>query len=68
MDEVERLREALRKIAAFGDPYEIAEDPEEWGGPDDALETVCMAYENIQGIARAALAKDRLSALPGSEK
>lgn len=49
------LVEALRKIAAFGDPYEIADNPEEFGGTDDGCETVCMAYENMQSIARAAL-------------
>lgn len=55
-------------ISAFADPYEIASNPEDFGGTDDGEETVCMAYDNMQGIAyvgaseiRAALAKARPS-------
>lgn len=50
-----RYEAALRQIAAYGDPYEIAEEPDEFGGTDDGLETVCMAYENMQSVARRAL-------------
>jgi hypothetical protein len=52
---IERAEARLKAITEFGDPYEINEDPEEYGGPDDGLETVCMAYENMQCIAAAAL-------------
>lgn len=55
-----RLVEGLSNIATrlealenYGDPYEIADDPEDFGGTDDGLETVCMAYENLQGSAAA---------------
>lgn len=54
--QAEKDAEALRKIAAYGDPYEIADAPEDFGGTDDGTETVCMAYENMQSIAQARLA------------
>jgi hypothetical protein len=60
---LERAAERFAAIVAFGDPNEISQEPEEFGGTDDGLETVCMAYENMQFIAergaleiRAALA------------
>lgn len=48
---------ALDQISNFADPYEIAEEPEAFGGTDDGHETVCMAYENIQSIATIALSR-----------
>ena len=53
------LLKALEQIASFGDPWEIAENPEEFGGTDDGSETVCMAFENMQSIAIAALSRAR---------
>lgn len=52
---LDSFQNALTCIANFADPYEISEDLEEFGGTDDGLETVCMAYENMQSIARATL-------------
>lgn len=63
-DDVRDLSEALKfararfkAITEYGDPFEIMEDPEEFGGTDDGPETVCMVYENIQGIARQEVAR-----------
>lgn len=57
LDAVKAARKRLAMIADFGDPYEISDEPEEFGGTDDGLETVCMAYENMQQIARNGLAE-----------
>ena len=58
------IQRRLETIAAFGDPSEIAKDPEKYGGTDDGLETVCMAYENMQSTAAAALAEARATLNP----
>jgi Lar family restriction alleviation protein len=55
MEALEIVRRRLETIAAFGDPFEISQEPEEYGGTDDGLETVCMAYENMQSTTAAAL-------------
>lgn len=54
---LQRAAERFKQIASFGDAYEISEEPEEFGGTDDGLETVCMAYENMQSIAERGLAE-----------
>lgn len=33
------------------EPEEISEDPEEFGGTDDGLETLSMAYDNLKLMA-----------------
>lgn len=52
---LEDARKRFQMIADFGDPYEINDEPEDFGGTDDGAETVCMAYENMQCIAENAL-------------
>lgn len=53
----------FRAIREYGDPFEILNDPEEFGGTDDGAETVCMVYENIQSVAKEAEQK-AIAALP----
>ena len=52
---LEEARKRFQMIADFGDPFEISQEPEEFGGTDDGTETVCMVYENMQLIAENAL-------------
>lgn len=51
----ERCEKASKRLSADGDPFEISQEPEEFGGTDDGLGTVCMVYENIQSEATRAL-------------
>jgi hypothetical protein len=70
--EVERLRLAashgaatLRCLADYAEPEEILGDPEGFGGPDDAVETLSMAYDNMRFAAERGLARVE-AALAGS--
>jgi hypothetical protein len=48
---------ALRCLADYADPEEILDDPEDFGGPDDPVETLSMAYDNMKYAAQRAVAR-----------
>jgi hypothetical protein len=48
---------ALRCLADYADPEEILDDPEGFGGPDDAVETLSMAYDNMKFAAQRGVAR-----------
>lgn len=48
---------ALRCLADYADPEEILDDPEGFGGPDDPVETLSMAYDNMKYSAQRGVAR-----------
>ncbi len=48
---------ALRCIADYADPEEILDDPEGFGGPDDPVDTLSMAYDNMKFAAKRAVTR-----------
>jgi hypothetical protein len=48
---------ALRCLADFAEPEEILDDPEGFGGPDDPVETLSMAYDNMKFAAQRGVAR-----------
>jgi hypothetical protein len=48
---------ALRCLADYADPEEILDDPEGFGGPDDPVETLSMAYDNMKFAAARGVAR-----------
>lgn len=48
---------ALRSLADFAEPEEILDDPEGFGGPDDPVETLSMAYDNMKFAAQRGVAR-----------
>lgn len=64
---LERALNRLEAIVSFGNPEEIAEDPENFGGTDDGLETVIMVYENMQHIAANGAADARTTLQQGAK-
>ena len=48
---------ALRCLADYADPEEILDDPEGFGGPDDPVDTLSMAYDNMKFAAARGLGR-----------
>lgn len=48
---------ALRCLADYADPEEILDDPEGFGGPDDPVETLSMAYDNMKFAAQRGVSR-----------
>lgn len=51
------LEAGIKIVQAYADPFDIAEDPEDYYGTDDGTETLAMAYENLQSEAVGQLRK-----------
>lgn len=48
---------ALRCLADYAEPEELLDDPEGFGGTDDGVETLSMAYDNMRFAAERGVAR-----------
>ena len=49
--------ESLKALSLYADPEELLAEPEDFGGTDDGVETLSMAYDNMKFAAARGLAR-----------